>query len=86
MEKLKGYNIDLNYKYANIVNKRSIRFLSLQPHLVSIKTAGSNYFLFLTRINEKNTCLFIDRKIKQEKWHIIVFDKEKMQTIACAYS
>ena len=65
MNKLQHYEIDMKHKYANIINKRSLRFLSLQPHLVSIKTSGSNYFLFFTRINEKNTCLFIDRKIKQ---------------------
>lgn len=65
MNKLKSYDIDLNYKYANIINKRSIRYLSLQPHLISLKTNGSNYFLFMTKINNLNTCLFIDRKIKQ---------------------
>ena len=65
MNKLKSYNIDSNYKYANIINKRSIRYLSLQPHLISLKTNGSNYFLFMTKINNLNTCLFIDRKIKQ---------------------
>lgn len=65
MDKLKTYGIDLKHKYANIINKRTLRFLSLQPHLVSVKTNGSNYFLLFTRINEINTCLFIDRKVKQ---------------------
>lgn len=63
--KLKSYDIGMSHKYANIINPRSIRFLSLQPHLITIKTVGANYFLFLTRINELNMCLFIDRKIKK---------------------
>ena len=63
-EKLGSYDIKVTHKYANIINTRSLRFLSLQPHLISIKTIGANYFLFLTRINELNTCIFIDRKIK----------------------
>lgn len=53
------------YKYANLINKTSITFLSKQPHLITLKTGGSNYFLFLTKINGVNNCLFIDSKTKQ---------------------
>ena len=42
------------YKYANLVNPKSITFLSKQPHLITLKTGGSNYFLFLTKINGVN--------------------------------
>ena len=53
------------YKYANLVNPKSITFLSKQPHLITLKTGGSNYFLFLTKINGVNNALFIDCKTKQ---------------------
>ena len=53
------------YKYANLVNKTSITYLSKQPHLITLKTGGSNYFLFLTKINGVNNALFIDCKTKQ---------------------
>ena len=46
-----------------ILNKKSLAFLRVNPHLISIKTTGSNYYLFLTRINDTNCC-FYDRKIK----------------------
>ena len=53
------------YKYANLVNSKSITFLSKQPHLITLKTGGSNYFLYLTKINGVNNALFIDCKTKQ---------------------
>ena len=53
------------YKYANLINPKSITFLSKQPHLITLKTGGSNYFLFLTKINGVNNALFIDCKTKQ---------------------
>ena len=59
------YDINIQNKYANILNEKNIKFLKLNPHLITIKTGGSNYYLFLTRINDVNCCFFIDRKIKQ---------------------
>ena len=53
------------YRYANIINGKSISYLSKQPHIISLKTGGANYFLFLTKINGVNKCLFIDRKTKK---------------------
>lgn len=53
------------YKYANLLNPTSITYLSKQPHLITLKTGGSNYFLFLTKINGVNNALFIDCKTKQ---------------------
>ncbi len=53
------------YRYANIINSKSISYLSKQPHIISLKSGGANYFLFLTKINGVNKCLFIDRKTKK---------------------
>jgi len=58
------FNGKSGYKYANIINKNSLQYISKQPHIITIKTGGSNYFIYLTKINGINNCLFIDRKIK----------------------
>ena len=60
-----GFFGNSGYRYANIINSKSISYLSKQPHIISLKTGGSNYFLFLTKINGVNKCLFIDRKTKK---------------------
>jgi len=58
------YNISITDRNAHILNRKSIINLSKNPHLISLKTIGNNYYLFLTRINEVNYCFFIDKKIK----------------------
>ena len=39
--------------------------ITFHQHLLSTKTIGTNYFLFLTKIDDVNYCFYIDRKIKQ---------------------
>ena len=60
-------NYDLNFKSnrAMILNQRSLSYIRANPHLISIKSVGSNYFLFLTKINDTNCVFYIDRKVKQ---------------------
>lgn len=60
-----GFFGNSGYRYANIINSKSISYLSKQPHVICLKTGGANYFLFLTKINGVNKCLFIDRKTKK---------------------
>lgn len=38
--------------------------LRANPHLAALKSNGNPYFLFMTRINYVNTCVFVDKKIK----------------------
>ena len=59
------YSINFKTNRAMILNKKSLSFLRMNPHLISIKTTGSNYYLFLTRINDTQCAFFIDRKVKQ---------------------
>jgi hypothetical protein len=59
----KKYGITLRYNHASILNERSINYIK-NPHLISVKTTGTNYFLFLTQYNNINYCFYIDRKIK----------------------
>lgn len=35
------------------------------PHLISVRTNGNPYLLFLTKVNFVNQCLFIDKKVQQ---------------------
>lgn len=39
--------------------------LQANPHLMSLKTNGNPYLLYLTRHNFVNQCIFIDKKIQQ---------------------
>ena len=59
------YSVGIQDKQALILSERSIKYIGLNPHLITIKTGGSNYYLFMTKINDVNCCFFIDRKIKQ---------------------
>lgn len=38
--------------------------LQKTPHFVSVKTCGNAYFLYLTKYEGKNLCVFIDKKIQ----------------------
>ncbi len=44
--------------------ERTIKRISQVPHLVSTKTNGNPYMLYLTRHNSTNQCIFIDKKIQ----------------------
>ena len=59
------HEVTIQDKYALVLNDKNMKYIKMNPHLITIKTAGSNYYLFMTRINELNCCFFIDRKIKQ---------------------
>ena len=59
-----SYHVSITDKHAYILNKKSIQNLSKNQHLISVKTGGTNYYLYLTCINEINYSFFIDKKIK----------------------
>ena len=58
------HNIDITKKHAFILNSKSIYFLEKTQHILSIKSSGTNYYLYFTNINNINYCFYIDRKIK----------------------
>ena len=65
MNRLKEkHNINMNKKHAYILNQKSVYFLEKTQHIISIKSSGTNYYLYLTNINNINYCFYIDRKIK----------------------
>ena len=57
------YNIAINDNRAYILHEKSVYFLEKTQHIMSIKSSGTNYLLFFTRINNTNYCFYIDRKI-----------------------
>ena len=58
------YEVDISKKHAFILNTKSIYFLEKTQHIMSIKSSGTNYYLYFTNINNINYCFYIDRKIK----------------------
>jgi len=58
------HDIDITKKHAFILNSKSIYFLEKTQHILSIKSSGTNYYLYFTNINNINYCFYIDRKIK----------------------
>jgi hypothetical protein len=65
MNRLKTkYEVDISKKHAFILNTKSIYFLEKTQHIMSIKSSGTNYYLYFTNINNINYCFYIDRKIK----------------------
>jgi hypothetical protein len=39
--------------------------ISQKPHMLCVRSNGNPYFLYLTRLNFVNYCIFIDKKIQQ---------------------
>ncbi len=52
-------------KHFEKLDNNNILKLNNSPHLVSLKTNGNPYLLYLTKINFINQCIFIDKKIQQ---------------------
>lgn len=42
----------------------SVAAINAAPHLVSVRTNGNPYLLFLTRHEYVNTCIFVDKKVQ----------------------
>ena len=60
----KKYNINFKSNRAMILTSKTVNYLR-NPHFISVKTTGTNYFLFLTNIDTINYAFYIDRKVKQ---------------------
>jgi len=59
---LENYNIissDKNYKF---LDKRSLDYLKINKHYITLSSFGKKYILFMTIINNKKYCFFINKK------------------------
>ena len=61
----KNYYVSIKDKNFYILNQKNIKYIEKNPHILSVKSSGSLYYLFLTKINDTNFCFFIDKKIKE---------------------
>lgn len=60
------YNIVILRKHFEIFNENiSIDKMTRSPYMYCLKSNGNPYLMFLTRINNINTCILIDKKIQQ---------------------
>jgi hypothetical protein len=60
------YNIKiLNKHFENFNEEISLSKMSRCPYMFCLKSNGNPYLMFLTRINNINTCVLIDKKIQQ---------------------
>jgi hypothetical protein len=58
------YNYKIINKHFEKYNDDKIDILKTRPHMVSLRTNGNPYFLYLTQINGVNQCIFIDKKVQ----------------------
>jgi hypothetical protein len=56
--------IKIIQKHFNYLQKKHFKKLNEIPHLISLKSNGNPYFLYLTKYNFNNVCIFIDKKIQ----------------------
>lgn len=64
-DKLKSYDIKILNKHFRKYDENSIQVIKKNPFLVSLKSNGNPYILFLSRFNKTDICLMIDKKIQQ---------------------
>ena len=59
------YEVNINKKGFVLIQEKYYPNLKKNQHIMSIKSNGNSYYLFLTKYNNINTCFYIDKKIKQ---------------------
>jgi len=57
------YQIDISFKPYNLLKHTRIPCVDKHPHILSLRTVGNSYFLYLTNIDGINYCFYIDKKI-----------------------
>jgi len=63
-ELFERYNYKIINKHFEKYHDDKLSVLRVRPHLVSLRTNGNPYFLYLTQINGVNQCIFIDKKVQ----------------------
>jgi hypothetical protein len=53
---------NIQSKYYSFLNKKNLNSLKNYKFFILLKSFGKNYILFLTKIEEKNYCIFINKK------------------------
>jgi hypothetical protein len=61
----KQYNLKIITKHFDKFDTRMMPNLNNNPHMLCVRSNGNPYFLYLTKLNFVNYCIFIDKKIQQ---------------------
>ena len=64
-------NIKIIQRHFETFNKNHFKKLNDIPHLVSLKSNGNPYLLFLTKYNFVNLSIFIDKKIQPDISYLV---------------
>lgn len=64
-DKLNDYGIQILQKHFERFGENSFNKLNTNPYIASLKSNGNPYIMFLTRFNNTDICLMIDKKIQQ---------------------
>lgn len=59
------YGLKIITKHFDKFEERLMQNLNSNPHLLYVRSNGNPYFLYLTKLNFVNYCIFIDKKIQQ---------------------
>ena len=59
------YSLKIISKHFDKFEQRMISNINTNPHLLCVRSNGNPYFLYLTKFNFVNYCIFIDKKIQQ---------------------
>jgi hypothetical protein len=57
------YNIEISFKPYNLLRPTRLQCVDKHPHILSLRTVGNSYFLYLTNIDGINYCFYIDKKV-----------------------
>lgn len=60
-----NYNVKIIAKHFDKFEERMMSNLNNNPHMLCVRSNGNPYFLYLTKLNFVNYCIFIDKKIQQ---------------------
>ena len=59
------FGIRVLKKHHDAFGAESVHTIQKSPYLAGLRTNGNPYYLFLTKMNFVETCIFIDKKIQQ---------------------
>lgn len=66
LAELEKYGVKILCKHFDLFREDiSMQRLERNPYMLCLKSNGNPYYMFLTRINNINTCVMIDKKIQQ---------------------
>lgn len=59
------YNVKIITKHFEKFNEYSMQTINNNPHMICARSNGNQYIMLLTKLNNINYCMFIDKKIQQ---------------------